>query len=188
MTTRSEAFLRVEQAKLYQVLLSQDLFEQGASDDEVVELVTEEIRAFAEARLESLLGMRSPSDALVIRRESAELPWSEEQIEALTALADKVLQTGAAQQQMMKPKSPSKPLMKKTVKQTEKPIQDNQDEVEIEIEAKPVGQGFVSNPERKKFPSQSMMNDMNAQEAGNNLNKSQGLGGAGSLLLQQLTK
>lgn len=186
MTIRSEAFLRVEQAKLYQVLLSQDLFEQGASDDEVVELVTEEIRAFAEARLESLLGMRSPSEALVIRRESAELPWSEEQIEALTALADKVLQTGAAQSQMMKPKSPSKPLIKKPAKQIEKPIQDQQDEVEIE--AKPVGQGFISNPERKRFPSQAMMNDMNAQEAGNNLNKSQGLGGAGSLLLQQLTK
>ena len=186
MTIRSEAFLRVEQAKLYQVLLSQDLFEQGASDDEVVELVTEEIRAFAEARLESLLGMRSPSEALVIRRESAELPWTEEQIEALTALADKVLLTGAGQQQMMKPKSPSKPLIKKNVKQTEKPIQDEQHEVEIEV--KPVVQGFVSNPERKKFPSQSMMNEMNAQEAGNNLSKSQGLGGAGSLLLQQLTK
>lgn len=84
----SEALIRIEKAKLYQLLLQNDLFGDDAGDPEAVEQVTEEIKAFVLAQLETLIGMRNGNEMLVTQ---AKLPWNAQQIAVLTQLADRVL-------------------------------------------------------------------------------------------------
>lgn len=194
MRGKPEAFFRIEQANLYRLLLDSDLFETGDGSQEAVDIVTEEIRAFATARLEFLMGMRGADEAVIVR--PAELPWSDEQIEALTALANKVLVTTSSPQL----KLTSQPSLKKRGRKPKEQIQEPAKKPEFlepvfEVkkeetieEAKQTAKSFADNPERKPFPSQSMWNALNAQEANSNANRTASITKAGGQLFQELTK
>lgn len=88
----SEALKRIEQAKLYESLLKHSFFSAGSARPEIQNKVTTEIRGFILERLNILLGMKSPS--LKVNKE-IELPFSKEQIQALVAIADRLISKNA---------------------------------------------------------------------------------------------
>lgn len=88
----SEALKRIEQAKLYESLLKHNFFAAGSARPEIQNKVTSEIRGFILERLNVLLGMKSPIDPKVSR--NIELPFSKEQLQALVAIADRLISKG----------------------------------------------------------------------------------------------
>ncbi len=108
----SEAIVRIEKAKLYQLLLQNDLFGEDAGDWQAVEQVTAEIKAFVLGQLETLIGMRSGNEAVMA---PARLPWNTNQVQALTELADRLLNMGN------KPVVPTPP--KPSVNTINRPVQ-----------------------------------------------------------------
>lgn len=193
MKNKPEAFFRIEQANLYRLLLDSDLFDAGDGSQEAVDIVTDEIRAFATNRLECLMGMRSPEDSFIFK--SAELPWNDEQVNALTALANKVIAASIP----IDNKPSSQPSLKKRGRRPKEAAVTQEDELKSAPRppvtepqtAQPVAAkapSFVDSPERKPFPSQSMWTALNAQEANSNANHTASLTKAGSLLFQRLTE
>lgn len=85
----SEAVKRIQQAKLYETLLSHSLFKPGSADPEIQNRVESEIHAFILNQLEILLGMKHERTQQT--QPHFVLPFDEDQIKALTVLADKVL-------------------------------------------------------------------------------------------------
>lgn len=88
---RSEAVKRIQQAKLYETLLSNNLFAPGSAEPEIQERVEAEIKEFVEGRLEELLGMRAPGASAAVPAAAAQLPFDAEQVEALTMVANRML-------------------------------------------------------------------------------------------------
>lgn len=83
----SEAVNRIQQAKLYETLISAKLFAPGSADPNIIAVVENEMKTFAINKLEELLGMRSPQAA----QQHVELPFDEEQIQVLSMLANRAL-------------------------------------------------------------------------------------------------
>lgn len=92
--TRSEsnvvfnARLRLEQAKLYEMLINHNLFEGVDSSPEAIQNVQNEVKFYIIKRLESLLGIREPT----VRIESTgtiELPFNDIELDFLKQLAYK---------------------------------------------------------------------------------------------------
>jgi hypothetical protein len=81
-----EAQARIEQANLYQTLLNHDLFGPGSARPNILEKVQSEVKEFVLVRLEELLGMKNSSKEVAVK-----LPFDEEELSALKALATKVL-------------------------------------------------------------------------------------------------
>ena len=190
----SEAFIRVEQAKLYQLLLSQEIFDSDSVDSDIVNSVTEEIRAFALGRLETLMGLRQGDSSVVVKRE-INLPWDEEQIKALTLVADKVLSTKTEPKTASLPKVKSESTLgikKKTSTKSNTSVvkSDYVEEEEIPVKDIKRGAGFVGNPDRQPFPTQAVIDMMHAQEANKNAISVGGVTGSntGTYLIQQLLK
>lgn len=98
----SEADERLEKAILYRTLLNDSLFEEGSSDDELVSQVEEEVRMFVRRRLEHLLGMSKPTPERQAVQSKVELPFSEEQLEALKFLANRITQGSAEKKEAPK--------------------------------------------------------------------------------------
>jgi len=86
----SEAIKRIEQAKLYETLLKHQLFGQGSARPEIISAVEKEIKQFILNRLEILLGLKQEKPPQASATSFAS-PFSSDQVEALTALADKLL-------------------------------------------------------------------------------------------------
>lgn len=84
----SGAIKRIEQAKLYETLLTHDLFGEGSARVEIVQAVQAEIREFALNRLEILLGMKTPQAQAAPVIQSQFVP---EEVVALRALAARML-------------------------------------------------------------------------------------------------
>lgn len=87
----NEAMKRIEQAKLYEALLRHDLFGEGSARPEIIDNVKTEIKSFILSRLERLLGMKP--DESVTSVQKVELPFTDEEVNALKALATRVLTT-----------------------------------------------------------------------------------------------
>jgi hypothetical protein len=75
--------LRLETADYYRAILNHTFFDTSS---QAAEIVDREVRAFIRERLEVLLGLRSPRTP-----EVAELPFSEDEVDALHLLASKVM-------------------------------------------------------------------------------------------------
>lgn len=75
--------LRLEVADYYRAILNHDFF---STESKAGEMVDREIRSFIRERLEVLLGLRDPRQPQVV------MPFEEDEIAALKALAAKVLQ------------------------------------------------------------------------------------------------
>ena len=54
----NDANLRIEQGRLYQMIMNHDIFEGMDADERAVQNVQKEIRKFARERMEIMLGMR----------------------------------------------------------------------------------------------------------------------------------
>lgn len=81
-----EAQARIEQANLYQTLLTHELFGPGSARQNILEKVQTEVKDFVLVRLEELLGMKSS-----VKEVAYALPFDDEEVSALKALATKVL-------------------------------------------------------------------------------------------------
>ena len=90
--TVSKAILRLEQGRLYQMLIEHNFFDGLTAMEEAVNTVQEELKDFIIERLEVLLGIREDS-----KKEQAavpELPFNQLEITALKQIAYKI--TGGA--------------------------------------------------------------------------------------------
>lgn len=90
-TVVSEAMRRIEQANLYQTILKHSLFAEGSARPEIIEQVQRELMEFALGRLEALLGMGSTAPATSRGPVKVELPFDDEQVDALKAIANRAL-------------------------------------------------------------------------------------------------
>ena len=86
----SEAFndanLRIEQGRLYQMIINHDLFEGMDADPRAVKNVQREIRKFARERMEIMLGMRQEQAPTVAMVSS---PFNDLEVDILKKLASK---------------------------------------------------------------------------------------------------
>jgi len=98
----SEAIKRIEQAKLYESLLKHDFFGPGSARPEIQNKVTKEIRDFILERLTILVGINSPKPQ---QSSPVSLPWSDIQIQAITAMANRLVDKKATN------KSPARPVV-----------------------------------------------------------------------------
>lgn len=85
----SEALRRIEQAKLYEAMLSHQFFSPGSAREEIIDTVTREFKAFIMQRLEILLGIKQ-EQAL---QQQMQMPFSEEEVSALKALASRMVES-----------------------------------------------------------------------------------------------
>lgn len=106
----NEALKRIEQANLYQTLINHTLFGPNSARPEIIEHVTNEIRAFAIERLENLLGMRSETKAQAVHIQEQ---FTEEEAAALRAIAARLL---------VKPEAPKERNPSVNVVGTQKPV------------------------------------------------------------------
>lgn len=83
----SAAIRRIEQAKLYELLLTHDFFTPGSARAEIQDKVTDEIRDFILDRLNALVGISPPKEETTLGSDL----WDDDQIGALTAMANKLL-------------------------------------------------------------------------------------------------
>jgi hypothetical protein len=83
----TDARLRLEMGKLYELVMKHDIFEGVDADPKAVKNVTKEIRAYAQERMEIMLGMRQekPQDAAAFPMDM--FPFNSMEVEALKALA-----------------------------------------------------------------------------------------------------
>jgi hypothetical protein len=81
----ADARLRLEQGRLYEMIMNHELFEGVDADPKAINNVQNEVRAFAKERMEIMLGMRSE------RSHSSELgvdlPFNSLEVEVLRSLA-----------------------------------------------------------------------------------------------------
>lgn len=100
--TVNEAIKRIEQAKLYESLLRHDFFAPGSARPEIQSKVTKEIRDFILERLTVLVGIKQAMEE-VSTPVAAAMPWDENQIEALTSIADRLVEKKNSSKQSVNP-------------------------------------------------------------------------------------
>lgn len=83
------ARLRLEQAKLYEMLINHSLFSGVEASPDAVKIVENELKHYIVKRLEVLLGIRKPKLREVQMETSIELPFNETEINFLKQLAYK---------------------------------------------------------------------------------------------------
>lgn len=86
----TEAERRIEQANLYQALLKHDLFGPGSARQEIIDAVRKEFKAFILSRLEILLGIKPEVSVRTSSQEIVKSPFSEDEIKALRAIAERL--------------------------------------------------------------------------------------------------
>lgn len=86
----SSARSKLEQARLYEILINHKIFNGVDSDDEIVSIVETEIKEFILDRLEILLGMKEDSRLQKQESVSYESPFSDDEVSVLKILAAKV--------------------------------------------------------------------------------------------------
>jgi len=84
----NDARLRLEQGKLYEMLMNHDIFEGMDADQRAVKSVQREIRKFAQDRMELMLGMKQPEAPAPQSAFPAEaFPFNTLEVEVLKSLA-----------------------------------------------------------------------------------------------------
>jgi hypothetical protein len=99
----TEAERRIEQANLYQALLKHDLFAPGSARPEIIDSVRREFKSFILSRLEVLLGIKPDTGKLLPAQEVTKNPFSEDEIKALRAIADRLTKKDQSQQPSQAP-------------------------------------------------------------------------------------
>lgn len=88
LAVMDEAVLRIEQANLYQTLINHNLFANGSARPEIIQKVQAEVRTFILSRLKVLLGIEQERSQEPVQ---VELPFDDDQVDFLRALADRGL-------------------------------------------------------------------------------------------------
>lgn len=81
----NDANLRIEQGRLYQMIMNHDLFEGMDADPKSVQNVQKEIRKFARERMEVMLGMRKETS--IVENLEIDFPFNALEVEVLKKLA-----------------------------------------------------------------------------------------------------
>lgn len=82
----SDARQRMEQGRLYEILMDHDLFSGQGYDEKAVKHVTKQIRNFAKEQMEIMLGMRSEAQKATAFN-AADFPFNDAEVSALKDLA-----------------------------------------------------------------------------------------------------
>jgi outer membrane biosynthesis protein TonB len=113
----SEAERRFSLASYYKELINNPIFRN--SDAEAVTVV-KEVKQFARQRLEELIGLKAKVEQHV-QNVKVESPFTDEQVEALKALADRLLQKPKLAEIEVKPKEESKPELQQVESRVKQP-------------------------------------------------------------------
>lgn len=142
----SDANLRLEQGRLYQMIINNDIFGETDADPKAIRNVQREIRKFARERMETMLGMRqeAPASQEVV----VSSPFNDMEVTVLKMLASK-MSKGATEQQ----EEPQQPLVQAPPKKdgltaisgTTKPKQNTP----LKKEVKPLAR--AAQPKQKPF-------------------------------------
>lgn len=81
----SDARLRLEQGRLYELIMNHDLFSGSDADPKAIKYVQKEIRNFAKERMEIMLGMRK--ETAQVERLEIDFPFNALEVEVLKKLA-----------------------------------------------------------------------------------------------------
>ena len=81
----NDANLRIEQGRLYQMIMNHDIFQNMDAEPRAVQNVQREIRKFARERMEIMLGMRK--ETTVVERLEIDFPFNALEVEVLKQLA-----------------------------------------------------------------------------------------------------
>jgi hypothetical protein len=84
----SDARLRLEQGRLYEMVMQHDLFKDLDADPRAVKSVQNQIRRFAKERMEIMLGIKK--EATISERLEIDFPFNQLEVEVLKRLAHKV--------------------------------------------------------------------------------------------------
>lgn len=85
-TVLSDARSRMEQGRLYEMIMDHDIFAGADADEKAIKYVTKQIRTFAKEQMEIMLGMRQePSKAAALA--AADFPFNDLEVAALKDLA-----------------------------------------------------------------------------------------------------
>lgn len=110
----SNARLRLEQGRLYELLMDHNLFEGVQADSRAVKNVEKEFKAFIKERLEILLGMKQER---IKKDSSAPSPFTDTEVSLLKGLVGKVIEKQGLQQEASpKPASPAPKLALKPLR------------------------------------------------------------------------
>lgn len=120
----SEAIERIEQAKLYEMLLTHDLLAANSARPKILHKVQAEMKSFVSERLEILLGMRAEKSPVV----KVEAQFSHDEVTALKALASRVMKKADEPTPIIRPlqakveaTAPIRPLQTQTPRPEPKP-------------------------------------------------------------------
>ncbi len=83
----SDARLRLEMGKLYELIMKHDLFEGVDSDPKAMKTVQKEIRSYAQERMEIMLGMRQEKQEAAAGFPMELFPFNSLEVDTLKALA-----------------------------------------------------------------------------------------------------
>lgn len=87
----NDARLRLEQGRLYELIMNHDLFNGVQADSKAIKNVQKEIRKYAQDRMEVMLGMKQEPDKNESNKFSLELfPFNSLEVEVLKSLASTV--------------------------------------------------------------------------------------------------
>lgn len=96
----SDANLRLEQGRLYQMILRHDLFGETDADPKAIRNVQREIRKFVRERMETMLGIRQEQ---AIQETIVSSPFNDLEVTVLKMLADKMSKGQTSQSQPQAP-------------------------------------------------------------------------------------
>lgn len=102
-TILTNARLRLEQGRLYEMLMTSDIFNNLDADPQAVKNVQREMKRFAKDRMEVMLGMKRPSE---LAGSVVSSPFNSVEVEVLKSLAKKL--SGGATEQVSGPQAPPK--------------------------------------------------------------------------------
>lgn len=85
-TVLSDARLRLEQGRLYEMIMNHNLFEGADADEKAIRHVQKQIRNFAKEQMEIMLGMRQEA-AKVQPMAASDFPFNDAEVQALKDLA-----------------------------------------------------------------------------------------------------
>ena len=102
----SDANLRLEQGRLYQMVLQGDIFAETNADPRAIKNVQREIRKFVRERMETMLGIRQEQ----IKMETiVSSPFNDMEVTVLKMLASKMSKGATEQQQNVVPPTSAQP-------------------------------------------------------------------------------
>jgi len=120
------ARLRLEQARLYELLINHNLFEGVAADEQAVDNVQKELKDFIIFRLEILLGLKKPKPQAIVQ--AVESPFNDVEVDFLKQLAYKGTRGASVINSSDSVSAPIKPVTSPPIN-TLKPISSSQNSI-----------------------------------------------------------